>query len=198
MPEKVGTRKIINELRTDYGLDGYYYPKISMETDLPRGFEGEVNSITRQLANNGFNVSSENVLSVMRAKKKLLQRYYGKSGIQVNKNYEKLILEEVKPVGTPGSIEFLLVCGLISVILYMAGKFLGSFSEETGKIAARRLLKEDKETAKELNIDIKEYQFIANEVNILIKENELSDLLEIVTKTKKKKRLSRRRNKEKK
>ena len=118
MPEKVGTRKIINELRTDYGLDGYYYPKISMETDLPRGFEGEVNSITRQLANNGFNVSSENVLSVMRAKKKLLQRYYGKSGIQVNKNYEKLILEEVKPVGTPGSIEFLLVCGLISVILY--------------------------------------------------------------------------------
>ena len=80
----------------------------------------------------------------------------------------------------------------------MAGKFLGSFSEETGKIAARRLLKEDKETAKELNIDIKEYQFIANEVNILIKENELSDLLEIVTKTKKKKRLSRRRNKEKK
>ncbi len=178
--------KFVSELKTNYCLDQYYYPKISMLTDLQGGIEGEVNNIIRQLESNGFDVSSSTIFCVMETKKKLLQRYYRKTGNTVYESYKKLVLDDLRPVGTLVPIEFLFVGGLISVILYMAAKFLGSFAEESGKIAAQKLFLDDKNIAKKLNIDIKEYQLIAKEVNIIIQENEMNDLLKNVTKAKKK------------
>jgi hypothetical protein len=60
--------------------------------------------------------------------------------------------------------------------LYFLKRFSGSFADEAGKLAARRLLGKDedgKQLLKELKADKKEYNLIINEVLIMVeKDNE--------------------------
>jgi hypothetical protein len=181
--------EIVKDLKQTYKMDSGYYPKISMETDLEKGFEGEVKNVISQLRSNCFDVSSENVFLVMEFKKMLLEKYYGIKGKKTTEEYRRLIVEDLRSVGSPASIEFLLVSGIVLLILYMGGRFLGSFADEMGKIAPQKLLNDDeKKNSAKLNIDVKEYRIIAREVNLVMQDTALTKTLEELTKSEKQKK----------
>jgi hypothetical protein len=167
------SESVSSDLRKNYGVDEHFYPKISMDIDLPNGFEGEVSEIVKILQKNNFQVTGENVFRIMGFKKELLAKYSetteGKSAVM---RYRRILLEKVKPTGITMPIDLILVNGLIAVLLYMLARFAGSFADESGKIAARKLLENDKERSRELKITTEEYQFLRNEGIIIIQEGD--------------------------
>jgi hypothetical protein len=172
MPKTVD--EILFDVKTNHNIDQYFYPRISMETDLDRGLRGEVKTIVEMLEKNGFAASSENVANTMQLKKTLLEKYEMQERKTVD-DYRKLLLEEVKPVGSAIGIELLLVNGIVILALYMLGRFAGSFADEAGKIAAKKLLEKDEKQAKKLNMNTNEYRIFVREFNLLVQQGEIAN-----------------------
>jgi hypothetical protein len=172
MPKTID--EILFDVKTNHNIDQYFYPRISMETDLDRGLRGEVKTIVEMLEKNGFAASSENVANTMQLKKTLLEKYEMQERKTVD-DYRKLLLEEVKPVGSAIGIELLLVNGIVILALYMLGRFAGSFADEAGKIAAKKLLEKDEKQAKKLNMSTNEYRIFVREFNLLVQQGEIAN-----------------------
>ena len=159
-------------------MDEYFYPTISMEIDIPNGLIGEVTEISQLLKKNGFRVTTENVFNVMELKKSLIRRYNETAeGKKSKAEYSRIILEDIKPTGITIPVDFLLVNGIVLLLLFVAYRFLGSFADEAGKIAARKLLGDEKKLSKEHNITINEYKFLRNQAMILIEKGNGLDFL---------------------
>jgi len=178
------------DLREKHKVDEYFYPKISMEIDIPNGLEGEIADITKVLQENGFEATSENVFRIMELKKTLLTRYVETTeGKETTAEYRRMLLEDIRPTGISIPIELLLVNGLIALLLYGIARFAGSFADESGKILARKLLEKDKERSEELNMDIREYRFLKNEATIFIQDGKTLIFLKQKLKKKREKRM---------
>ena len=159
------------ELKQKYNVDEYFYPDISMDIDITNGLTGEVTDISKTLEKNGFKVTTENVFRIMELKKSLLERYDETAeGKKSKAEYRRMILEDIKPIGVTIPIEFLFVNGVIMLLLFVAGRFLGSLADEAGKIVARKLLDDEKKLSKEHNMTVKECEFLKNQTVILIEE----------------------------
>jgi hypothetical protein len=179
---------ISSELRTRFGVNDFFYPKISMEIDVPGGLEGEITKIVDLLKRNGYAVTASNVFHVMTLKKQLLLRYKAsKENELVLEDYDRLLLEKIKPIGISIPIDLVFVTGLTSLLIYLAARFGGSFMDEAGRIVARKLLeeKDGKKTSKDLNLVIDEYNFLKNQVIILISDNKIVEVTEKLKKNKK-------------
>jgi len=164
-------KDIALNLREKHKVDEYFYPKISMDIDIPNGLEGEIANITKVLQENGFEATSKHVFPIMDFKRKLLVRYGETTeGKRAAAEYRRMLLEEIKPTGITIPIDLILVNGLLALLLYVIARFAGSFADESGKLMARRLLEKDKERSKQLNLDIREYRFLKNEATILIQD----------------------------
>ena len=184
MSDVVG--RISKRLRSRHDVNEFFYPNISMDLDLPNGFEGEINGIAKLLEKNGFQTTTENVLQVMKFKKELMHRYTGTSeGKFVLEEYNTFLLKHVKPVGIAIPLEVMFVTGLAALVLFVGARFLGSFADEAGKIAARKLLDKEKKLSKEHNMTIEEYRFIKNQTIILIEKGD--DVDSLIRKLRKKK-----------
>ena len=149
-----------------------------MEIDVANGLVGEVTQISKVLEKNGFAVNTENVFHVMELKELFLRRYSETAeGRKSKAEYRRMILEDIKPTGITAPIELLFVNGIIILSLYVAARFMGSFVDEAGKMVARKLLDHEKKVSKELNLTVKEYKFLKNQVVILIEEGKDLDFL---------------------
>lgn len=181
---------IASDLREKRKVDEYFYPKISMDIDIPNGLEGEIADITKVLQENGFEATIENVFRVMDFKRELLTRYGETTeGKKTTAEYRRMLLEEIKPTGIAIPIELVLVNGLLALLLYVIARFAGSFADESGKIMAQRLLKKDKECSKQLNMDIREYSFFKNETAVFIQDGKTLVFLKQKLKKKREKSL---------
>lgn len=171
-------KDISQELKQRHNVDEYFYPKVSMDLDFPNGLIGEITEIIKLLEKNGFKATTENVFRVMELKRLLLKRYGETAeGKKAKTEYRKMILEDIKPVGVTIPLEVLLVNGIIILLLSTATRFLWSFADEAGKIAAKKLLGDDKKLSKEHNMPIKEYKFLKNQAVIFIEKGNGLDLL---------------------
>jgi len=171
-------KEISLSLRQKYSVNEQFYPKISMETDIPEGLEGEINRIMKALQENELEITEENVFHVMEFKKELLQRYIQTpKGKETIAKYRRLLLEEIRPTGITIPIELLLANGLLVLLLYMIGRFAGSFADESGKLLARRLLEKDKECSKALNMNVEEYRFLREEATTFILDGKTLEIL---------------------
>ena len=149
-----------------------------MDIDIPNGREGEINGIMMALQENELEISEENVFQIMKFKKELLVNYIETpKGKETIAEYRRLLLEEIRPTGITVPIEFLLVNGLLVLLLYMIGRFAGSFADESGKLLARRLLEKDKECSKTLNMNIEEYRILRKEATALILDGKTLEIL---------------------
>jgi hypothetical protein len=166
---------ITTNLRRNYKVDEYFYPSISMDIDLPQGFKGEVENVIQGLEKNGFAMTSENTFQVINLKKRLLAKYTDRvEGKKVVREYNEM-LREKEPIGSIVPPEYLLVSGLIAIFLYGLARFAGSFADEAGKLAARKLFdKSRKQLLKELNLNANEYNLLSNEIVVIIKEDSKS------------------------
>lgn len=182
----MGLNQIVSELVKVYKVEDTYYPKFSIETDIEGGLNGEAKIIVNGLSECGFDISTENVFKIMEIKRLLLSRYLlDKDGIESKQKYTKLLLEEIKPVGSLLPIDFLLVNGVVAVTLYLVARFGGSFMDEAGKIAVRKFC-ESKKAAKKLNMDVSEYNYFIGEIHLLIQNGELERIVNHETLTKSK------------
>jgi hypothetical protein len=165
---------IENELRKKYRVDEYFYPKIDMTTDFPNGLLGEIEKTRQLLENNGFSATVGNIHKIMDFKRKLFSKYENEAeGKQALHEYADLVKQK-QPVGSFGPIDYYLIVGVVGVLLYVIGKFSGSFLEEAGKIAAQRLLNNDeteRRLQEELKIDKDEYNIFSNQSIIIINKN---------------------------
>ncbi len=183
----MGLNQIVSELVKVYKVEDTYYPKFSIETDIEGGLNGEAKIIVNGLSECGFDISTENVFKIMEIKRLLLSRYLlDKDGIESKQKYTKLLLEEIKPVGSLLPIDFLLVNGVVAVTLYLVARFGGSFMDEAGKIAAQKVLGQSKKAAKKLNMDVSEYNYFIGEIHLLIQNGELERIVNHETLTKSK------------
>lgn len=171
------TDDIVTELKRNHRVDEFFYPNITMDVDLPQGFEGEVENIELLLEKNGFAVNSENVFLVMKLKKYLFNRFSDTGERrEVAKEYNK-IARQKETIGSIVPLDYFLVGGLITVFLYFLKRFSGSFADEAGKLAARRLFGKDedrKRLLKELKVNKKEYNLIINEVLVIVEKDSKS------------------------
>lgn len=166
------------DLKSKYKVDEYFYPKISMDIDIPNGLVGEVTQISKALEKNGFRVTTENVFNIMKFKKSLLKKYDETVERRKSKaEYRKMVLEDIEPTGITIPIDLLFVNGIMILLLFVAARFINSFASEAGKIAARKLLKDEKKLSKEHNMTIREYKFLKNQTVILIEKGTDLDFL---------------------
>ncbi len=178
------------ELRRKYKVDASFYPKLDMDVDFPKGLQGEVEKTMQVLKNNGFPDTSENVYHLMEFKKKLLKKYSNEGEEkQAVEDYTNL-LKQKEPIGSVVPIDYYLVAGIIGLLVYVAGKFGGSFLDEAGKITAQKLLNKGetkKQLQKEMRIDKNEYNLFANQIIVIIDKNsaDLSELMSNLQKNKK-------------
>jgi hypothetical protein len=172
-----------DELRKKYKMDECFYPKLDMTVDFPKGLRGEIEKTIQILKNNGFPATTENVYNLMNFKRKLLQKYNNEAeGKKALDDYASLIKQK-QPVGSVVPVDYYLVAGIIAVLLYALGKFGGSFLNEAGKIAAKKLLKKNetkKHLQSELKIDKNEYNLFAQQIVVIINKNG-ADLTELVS-----------------
>ena len=178
---------IVTELKKNHNVDEFFYPNISMNVDLPQGFEGELRNIESTLKKNGFAVNSETVFEVMNLKKHLLNRFseIGERS-EVAKEYKKMTREK-ETVGSIVPLDYFLVAGLVTVFLYFLKRFSGSFADEAGKLAARRLFGKDedrRQLLREVKINKEEYNLITNEILVIVEEDNRA--IEVVRKSLKK------------
>jgi hypothetical protein len=190
---------ICETLRTKYQVnDAHIYPNMSIDVDILFGLEGEVKRISELLNTMGFEANAENIFHVMQMKSKLLIGYQSANqGKVVLLQFGKIVSEDVKPVGITIPTDLLFVTGLTAVLLYLAGRFVGSFLDEAGKIFARELLiKNRKKIPKKLNLTELEYYFLEKQTVQLLKDETkmellIEDLREIISTKKKKEHISK-------
>lgn len=174
------TEEDIHEiLNAECGVDEYFYPGISMEIDTPYGLGGEVKAIMEWLVRRGFEANAKNVFHFMQMKRKLLEGYRSSNeGKAALRGYSEIVFEHVKPVGAAVPSDLLFVNAIVVLLLYLAGKFLGSFMSEAGKIAAKRIMAEDEEeVSEELKADKVEYDFFRKEVIELLGDKAKIEIL---------------------
>jgi len=159
---------ISSELKKKHRIDEFFYPDISMNIQIPDGFKGEISEIIQLLEKNHFEVDSMNVYYIMQFKKKLLAEYRERK--KILKAYQELLETKVKPVGTTIPLDLVLVNGLVIILLSVVARFGLSFADEAGKIAARKLLDDEKKQAKRHNMTVEEYHFLRTEVIAWIEE----------------------------
>lgn len=181
---------IENELRKKYKVDEYFYPKIDMTTDFPKGLLGEIVKTRQLLENNGFSATAENIYNIMDFKRKLLSIYENEAEEKQVLNDYANVIKQKQPVGSIVPIDYYLIVGVVGVLLYVIGKFGGSFLEEAGKIAAQKLLNKDetkKRLQKELKIDKGEYNIFSNQSIVIINKNnaDINELVKALQKHKK-------------
>lgn len=160
-----------------------------MDVDIPYGLEGEVNGIVKSLRKAGFAINAENVFHVMQMKKKLLDKYRSSNeGKKAFQNYSEIVSEYVRPVGVTIPTDLIFINILVILLLYLTGKFLGSFLDEAGKIFARKvLIRNRKKLSKELNITDIEYDFFEKQVIKLLEDKtKIEVLVEHIKEIKKK------------
>jgi hypothetical protein len=193
------SKTVKDELRKKHRVDEYFYPKVDMDVDLPKGLQGEIEKTILLLENNGFPATSENVYQIMTLKKNLITKYSsGTAEKQVLEDYATL-LKQKQPIGSVGPIDYYIVVGIVAILMYTFGKFGGSFLEEAGKITAKKFLKKNetkKQLQKELKIDQKEYNLFANQIIIIIdkKPSDISEILNTLEKTRKNSTVRRKSN----
>lgn len=162
---------ISSELKGKYKIDEFFYPDISMNIQIPDGLKGEISEIIRLLKKNHFEVNSMNVYQVMQFKKKLLTEYTdNRERRKILKAYQELLETKVKPVGTTIPLELIFVDGLVIILLSIVARFGLSFADEAGKIAARKLLDNERKQAKRHNMTGEEYRFLKTEAVTWIEE----------------------------
>lgn len=162
----------LDVLKKKYKVDEFLYPKISMDIDLPGGLKSEVVSIKKTLSNNGFDVTPESIFQIMELKKRLLEGYLEPERTPELAQYKKIVLSK-EPVGSIIPLDYYLVGGLVTLVLYAIGKFTGSFAEESGKLMAQRLFKQkttQRKLSKKLDLTQEEYAFLVNEVIIILND----------------------------
>jgi hypothetical protein len=141
-----------------------------MGVQIPDGLEGEVADVLQVLKNNGFEGSVENVLSVLQLKKELLSKYCFEPEKKMLREYQELLATKVKPVGTAIPLDLILVNGLVLIGLSMLAKFGYSFADESGKLLAHKVFKDDKKESKKLKMTEDEYRFLKPQVVIIMSE----------------------------
>jgi hypothetical protein len=159
---------ISSELKKKYGVDEFFYPDISMNIQIPNGFEGEIFEIVQLLEKNHFEIDSMNVYHIMQLKKKFLGDYHKRK--KILEAYQKLLETKVRPIGMTIPLDLVFVNGLVIILLSIVARFGLSFADEAGKIAARKLLDDEKKQAKKYNMTIEEYRFLQTEVKAWIEE----------------------------
>jgi len=176
--------RIAKQLRSEHDVSEFFYPDISIDLDLPNGLQGEVDDILELLDRNGFQTTLENVLQIMKLKRSLILRYKeSNKGKRILEEYNNLLRKHIKPVGITIPLELLFASGIGALLIFVGARFLGSFADEAGKIAARRLLGDEKEVARNHNMNLKEYQFIRNQTLVLIEnEDEIISLIKKLVK----------------
>jgi len=177
---------ISSELKEKYRIDEFFYPDISMNIQIPDGFKGEISEIIQLLEKNHFEVDSLNVYYIMQFKKKLLGKYHEQK--QILKAYQKLLETKVKPVGMTIPLDLVLVNGLVFILLSIVARFGLSFADEAGKIAARKLLDDERKQAKRYNMTVEEYRFLRTEAIAWVEEGKTIKSLVKEIRIKKKKR----------
>jgi hypothetical protein len=193
-------KEITSKLRSKYKVDEFFYPDISMSTQIPDGLEGEVADILELLTENEFEASAENVLRVVQLKKELLTEYCSEPEKKTLSKYQELLATKVKPVGSAIPIDLIFVDGLVLIALSMLAKFGYSFAAESGKLLARKVFRNNKMDSKKLKMTEAEYQFLKPEVVVVMgsHSNALMSLKKDVFKKPRKHRSNTSRNKTKK
>jgi len=175
------------ELREKYNVDEFFYPNISMDMEIPNGFEGEVSEIVKALTSYGYEISVANVFQVMALKKELFLKYTGsEKGKELLASYRDLLVTKVKPVGTTIPTDLIFINGLVLILLSVIARFGLSLADEAGKIVARKLLDNEEKQAKKHNMNVDEYRFVKNEVVIWIEER--NAVISLIQKMQKRKR----------
>lgn len=181
MPKK---QNALIESIKNKGVDQLFYPGISIDVDLDGGLEQEILAIAKTLEQSGYIGNSSNIFKIMQIKRLLLQKYQREGGKTAVNDYQA-ILKEVKPIGTFIPVEFILVNGITILLLYCIGTFVKSFSEESGKIAAKKLFDNPKKYSKKVNTTPSEYKIFVRELNIIINEKQILELSSNLRKNKK-------------
>jgi hypothetical protein len=165
------TADICVQLRKTHAVDEFFYPNISMDQEMPNGFEGEVSQVKNALSDAGFEASVTSIWRVMELKRTLLLKYNeSEKGRRVLALYRKLLTTKVKPVGSAVPVDLLFVNGLVLILLYIVARFGTSFADEAGKIAARKLLGTDAKEARRHKMNEDEYRLIRTEASLWIEE----------------------------
>lgn len=179
---------ISSELKGKYKVDEFFYPDISMNIQIPDGLKGEISEVIQLLKKNHFEVNSMNVYQIMQFKRKLLAEYRdNRERRKVLEAYRELLEKKVRPVGSAIPLELLLIDGLVILLLSIAARFGLSFADEAGKIAARKLLDNEKKQAKRHNMNVEEYHFLKTEALTWIEEGKTFRSFTTKIRTKKKK-----------
>lgn len=177
---------ISSELKKKHNVDEFFYPDISMGIQIPDGLSGEISEIVKLLQKNHFEVNSANVYQVMKFKKELLAEYKDKpKRIKVLEAYRELLEEKIRPVGSAIPLDLTFVGGVVVILVYLAARFGGSFADEAGKIAARRLLDNPKKQAKRHNMTVEEYSFLETEAVTWIDGKKFRSFVKEIRKKKK-------------
>jgi hypothetical protein len=183
-------KDITSKLRSKYKVDEFFYPDIQ----VPDGLEGEVADVLQLLKENGFEASADNVLNVMQLKKGLLSNYCSEPEKKTLTQYQELLATKVKPVGSAMPLDLVFVNGLVIVALSVLARFGYSFADESGKLLAHKVFKDDKKESEKLKMVKAEYQFLKPEV-VLIMNSHSKALISIKKDSPKRPRKSQANNK---
>jgi hypothetical protein len=137
------------------------------------GLTGDVIRNVEMLSKVGEPARSDTILNVMQAKR-VVMRYYSSNRTESVQRFGSIIVEKVRPIGGISPVLYELAQSILVILAVYGGiRFLGSFSSEAGKIAARRLFeKRPEESASELKIHVEVVNFLKSEIS------ELSELSE--------------------
>ena len=90
--------------------------------------------------------------------------------------YKQNILEKEKPIGFIAPIEYI-VASIWLIFILVSTKFLEGFSDELGRITAKKLTKTEKDIIKkETDLTNSEIELIENELTIIISNDEQTKL----------------------
>lgn len=166
--------RIARILERKHRISDDYYPGCSLHLQIAGGLAGDAARSLELLDRVGQPRRSDTVFEVMQARKSLM-RYYTSTREASVERFTAILLEKVRPIGgiSPPIYELAQTI-LIALAVYGGFKFLGSFTSEAGKIAARKLLeKEPQAVASELNIQMELVDFLKSELPELSEKEEL-------------------------
>jgi len=144
----INISNIKQELHKKYNVNENFYQKYTMGIDSP-SIDYEIESIINYLKKINYPKKIDNIYYLMNAKKNIILHYSKKDNKSVTEKYVNEIISEIKPVGGIISPETLFATGFL-FFLVLAIKFFGAFSEESGKIMARKLFTGEKQKAFEI------------------------------------------------
>ena len=173
------TRKAIRlarSLERKHKISDDFYPGCSFHLQIAGGLTGDVIRNVEMLSKVGEPARSDTILNVMQAKR-VVMRYYSSNRTESVQRFGSIIVEKVRPIGGISPVLYELAQSILVILAVYGGiRFLGSFSSEAGKIAARRLFeKRPEESASELKIHVEVVNFLKSEISELSELSELSE-----------------------